>query len=343
MNVLNTLVEVGLVPVFYHDDLETAKKVAQAVADGGARALEFTNRGDFAHRVFSELNAWCAKEIPDLILGAGSVLDPGTASFYIANGANFIVGPALHAEVARTCNRRKIPYLPGCGSVSEISQAEEYGVEICKIFPGAEVGGPAFVKSVLAPMPWARLMPTGGVEATRESVEQWFSAGVACIGLGSKLIADALIAAGDYRAISEKTAQLLHWIEQWRGRSVFAGIEHIGLSAAAGAKGRDLADWYGATFGFAVSEGSSSFFASSWGPGRIEIAKEPRGSGVHIAVQVTDFESACAVLREKGIDLEEPQIRGDVKAIYLKETDPAGNRVHLLWKGPRRGERRTHG
>ena len=145
------------------------------------------------------------------------MIDPGTASLYINNGANFIVGPVLNAEVARTCNRRKIPYLPGCGSASEVSQAEEYGVEICKIFPGKEVGGAAFVKNILAPMPWTLIMPTGGVETTRESIEAWFKAGVACVGVGSNLIAKELIAAGDFAAIARKTADVLSWINEVRG------------------------------------------------------------------------------------------------------------------------------
>lgn len=218
LDVLQAMMESGLVPVFYHKDLETAKKVARAVADGGIKVLEFTNRGDFACQIFSALIQWCESEIPDLILGVGSVIDPGTAALYINNGANFIVGPVLNAEVARTCNRRKIPYLPGCGSASEISQAEEYGVEICKIFPGKEVGGAAFVKNILAPMPWTLIMPTGGVETTRESIEAWFKAGVACVGVGSNLIAKELIAAGDYAAIARKTADVLNWINEVRGR-----------------------------------------------------------------------------------------------------------------------------
>jgi len=143
LEVLQAMVQSGLVPVFYHQDLEVAKRIAEAVARGGAKVLEFTNRGEFAYTVFSALVQWGREKIPELILGAGSILDPGTAALYVNNGANFIVGPVLNAEVARACNRRKIAYLPGCGSVSEISEAEEYGVEICKVFPGAEVGGPA--------------------------------------------------------------------------------------------------------------------------------------------------------------------------------------------------------
>jgi len=216
LEVLQAMVQSGLVPVFYHQDLEVAKRIAQAAAGGGAKVLEFTNRGEFAHTVFSELVQWGREEIPELILGAGSILDPGTAALYVNNGTNFIVGPVLNAEVARICNRRKIAYMPGCGSASEISQAEEYGVEICKVFPGAEVGGPGFVKNILAPMPWSFIMPTGGVERTRASIEKWFKAGVACVGMGSNLIAKELVAAGDFKAISNNTAEVLQWIKEVR-------------------------------------------------------------------------------------------------------------------------------
>jgi 2-dehydro-3-deoxyphosphogluconate aldolase / (4S)-4-hydroxy-2-oxoglutarate aldolase len=216
LEVLNRMIESGLVPVFYHQELEVARKIARAVAEGGSWVLEFTNRGDFAHALFSELTKWCAGALPKLILGAGSVLDSGTAALYINNGANFIVGPVFNPEVARICNRRKIPYLPGCGSISEISQAEEFGVEICKVFPGAEVGGPGFVKNVLAPMPWSLVMPTGGVERTKASIEKWFKAGVACVGMGSNLIAKDLVAAGDFEAISKNTAEVLQWIREVR-------------------------------------------------------------------------------------------------------------------------------
>jgi 2-dehydro-3-deoxyphosphogluconate aldolase / (4S)-4-hydroxy-2-oxoglutarate aldolase len=219
LEVLQTMVESGLVPVFYHDDIDIAKKVAQAIAKGGARFLEFTNRGDFAHQRFAELNTWCAKEIPTLILGAGSVLDPGTAVLYINNGANFVVGPVLNPDIAKACNRRKIAYMPGCGSASEISQAEELGVEICKVFPGSEVGGPSFVKSILGPMPWSLLMPTGGVDRTRESIEKWFKAGVVSVGIGSNLITKEILSTGNFTALAHDTAEALQWIKEARGKT----------------------------------------------------------------------------------------------------------------------------
>jgi len=144
------------------------------------------------------------------------VVDAGTAGLYINSGANFVVGPVLNPEVARLCNRRKVAYSPGCATPSEISAAEEWGVEIVKVFPGQTVGGPAFVKSVLGPMPWTRIMPTGGVDATRESIRAWFGAGVTAVGIGSKLIDKARVAAGDFEGISRQVAQVLAWIAQAR-------------------------------------------------------------------------------------------------------------------------------
>ncbi|MBN1641128.1 MAG: bifunctional 4-hydroxy-2-oxoglutarate aldolase/2-dehydro-3-deoxy-phosphogluconate aldolase [Anaerolineae bacterium] len=219
LDVLNKMVELGLVPVFYHGDIATAKQIVAACSKGGAVVVEFTNRGDFAYQVFGELVQHFAKVDPDVILGVGSVCDAGTAALYINNGANFVVGPVLNPDVAKVCNRRKIAYSPGCGSASEISYAEELGVEIVKVFPGSSVGGPGFVKSILGPHPWTRVMPTGGVDATRESIESWFKGGVTCVGIGSKLITKDLVAAGDFDAIAAKVRQVLAWIEETRAGS----------------------------------------------------------------------------------------------------------------------------
>jgi len=217
LEVLDTMIELGLVPVFYNPDLEVAKQIVAACRAGGARVVEFTNRGDFAFQVYSALARHVAEVEPDVILGVGSVVDAPTAALYISAGANFVVGPLLNPEIARLCNRRKVAYSPGCGSVSEISEAEELGVEIVKVFPGMQVGGPAFVKAVRGPMPWTRIMPTGGVDATQESIRAWFEAGAACVGMGSKLIRKDLVAAGDFEAISNKVAQVLAWIKDVRG------------------------------------------------------------------------------------------------------------------------------
>lgn len=179
--------ETGIVPVFYHNDIQVCKQIVKACYDGGVRVFEFTNRGDFAHEVFAELNKYASKDLPELILGIGSVIDAATAALYIQLGANFIVAPSLNPEVAKVCNRRKIAWMPGCGSVSEISYAEELGAEIVKIFPATQVGGPDFIKAVNGPMPWTNIMPTGGVNTTEESITEWINAGAYCVGLGSQL------------------------------------------------------------------------------------------------------------------------------------------------------------
>lgn len=196
------MAETGMVPVFFHKDLEIAKQVVKACYDGGVRVFEFTNRGDFAHEVFGELNKWVAKECPELILGVGSIIDPGTASLYIQLGANFVVAPLINEEVAKTCNRRKVLWSPGCGSLTEMSKAEELGAEIVKVFPGSSVGGPGFVSAVKGPCPWTSIMPTGGVEPTHESLSKWFNAGVTCVGLGSNLFPKEVIDAKDWGKIT---------------------------------------------------------------------------------------------------------------------------------------------
>ena len=332
LEVLNTIVGTGLVPVFYNADVEVAKKVVQACAAGGARVVEFTNRGDFAPEVFKELSRYVDREGPDIILGVGSVIDEPTAAMYIAYGANFVVGPVLNEAVARLCNRRKVAYSPGCGSASEISYAEELGVEIVKIFPGSSVGGPGFVKSVLGPCPWTRIMPTGGVDATEESIKAWFEAGVACVGMGSRLIRKDLVAAGDWAEITAKIRQVLQWIRDARGTPVFLGMEHVGLYPTKEASAQAIAEWYGERFGFELKEGSSNFFISGTGSGRIEVLKEAITDRCHLSVLVSNFEKAVASLEAQGVALEEPlKTKPGIKAVFLKERDPAGNLVHLFW------------
>ena len=188
LEVVQTMINTGLVPLFYNDDLQISKEVLKACYKGGARLLEFTNRGDFAHEIFGELNKYALKELPGMILGVGSVTDAGTASLYMQLGANFVVTPVLREDIARVCNRKKVLWSPGCGSLTEIANAEELGCEIVKLFPGG-IYSPNFVRAIKAPQPWTLIMPTGGVSPTQESLDGWFNAGVTCVGMGSKLIA----------------------------------------------------------------------------------------------------------------------------------------------------------
>jgi len=216
LDVLNTMIDTGLVPLFFKPDLEVAKKIVNACAEGGARVIEFTNRGDIAPSVFAGLLEYSFRNLPHVILGAGTIIDPYTAALYIAYGANFIVGPNLNFEVALLCNRRKIPYVPGCITPTEISEAEALGVEIVKLFPSSSIDGRKFVKSILEPCPWTRIMPTGGIEATEESMASWFRAGASCIGMGSQLLRENLIAAGDFAGITGQAKNILGWIRKVR-------------------------------------------------------------------------------------------------------------------------------
>ncbi|WP_119065123.1 bifunctional 4-hydroxy-2-oxoglutarate aldolase/2-dehydro-3-deoxy-phosphogluconate aldolase [Aggregatilinea lenta] len=217
LSVLNTVIAGGMVPLFYNADVDTARQIAAALYKGGARVLEFTNRGDFAIEVFSALVKHCAQAQPELIVGVGSVDDAPTAALYMAHGANFVVGPTFNEEVVRVCNRHKVAYMPGCGSVNDIARAEEWGVEIVKAFPGTAVGGPGFVKDLLGPRPWSRLMPTGGVTTEEANLRAWFDAGVACVGMGSNLVKKDWVKAGDFQSIEHATRGALDLIRVIRG------------------------------------------------------------------------------------------------------------------------------
>ncbi|MHC1704194.1 MAG: bifunctional 4-hydroxy-2-oxoglutarate aldolase/2-dehydro-3-deoxy-phosphogluconate aldolase [Tenuifilaceae bacterium] len=214
LQVLNVFSTTKIVPLFYHENAEIVKQVVNACYLGGARVFEFTNRGDYAHEVFADVNKWAAKECPEMIMGVGSVVDTGTASLYIQLGANFIVSPSLNPDLAKVCNRRKIAWMPGCGTLTEINTAEELGCEIVKIFPGKEVGGPSFVKAILAPCPWTSIMPSGGVTPDRENLKAWFDAGVTCVGLGSQLISKDLIDSGDYKTIEKKVKEVIQIVRE---------------------------------------------------------------------------------------------------------------------------------
>ena len=212
MAVLAAMMQQSVIPVFYHPDVELCVNVIQACANAGAKCVEFTNRGDFAAHVFYDVTRHFAKADPSVIMGVGSIVDAPTAGLFIANGAKFVVGPLLNADVAKVCNRRGIPYSPGCGSATEIGDAQELGVEIVKVFPGSSVGGPDFVKSVMGPMPWTRIMPTGGVEPTEESLRKWFGAGIVACGIGSNMITKALLDAKDFKGIEAKVRQTLELV-----------------------------------------------------------------------------------------------------------------------------------
>jgi 2-dehydro-3-deoxyphosphogluconate aldolase/(4S)-4-hydroxy-2-oxoglutarate aldolase len=216
VDVILKIKKAGIVPVFYNKDPEVCRNVIRACYEGGIKVFEFTNRGDFAHELFSDLNKWVIKELPSMVMGAGSVIDASTASLYIQLGANFIVSPVLDPEMAKVCNRRKILWSPGCGSLTEINYAEELGADIIKIFPGSSVGGPDFVKAVKGPCPWTSIMPTGGVEPTSDNLSKWFEAGVVCVGMGSKLFTPELIRKKDWQGLTDNIIHAVEIVRQLR-------------------------------------------------------------------------------------------------------------------------------
>jgi 2-dehydro-3-deoxyphosphogluconate aldolase/(4S)-4-hydroxy-2-oxoglutarate aldolase len=217
LHVLNAMYDTGVVPLFYNSDVSKSKEVIKACYAGGAKVIEFYNRGDRAWSVFTSLLSFVEQEMPGVILGIGSVIDASMAMMYISSGANFVVSPVLVPEIARVCNRHKVAYLPGCGTVSEIFQAEELGCEIVKVFPANCLGGADFIKAIKGPMPWTSIMPTGGVRATRESVTEWVKAGAACLGMGGDLIRQDLVTAGDYKTIRKNVENVLAWFQEASG------------------------------------------------------------------------------------------------------------------------------
>jgi 2-dehydro-3-deoxyphosphogluconate aldolase/(4S)-4-hydroxy-2-oxoglutarate aldolase len=215
IEVAQIMKESGMVPLFYHPDIALGKKILKACYDGGARLLEFTARGDFAFEVFSELNKYAIQELPGMIMGVGSITDAAAASMYMQMGANFIVTPSLREDIAIVCNRRKVLWSPGCGSLTEINKAEELGCEIVKLFPGSTYG-PSFVKAIKGPQPWTSIMPTGGVSTEESNLKEWFDAGVFCVGMGSKLISKDILANEDYKGLQQRVAQTLALISELR-------------------------------------------------------------------------------------------------------------------------------
>ena len=205
--------ESGMVPLFYHENINVAKAVLKACYDGGARLMEFTSRGDFAFEIFNQLIKYAIEELPGMILGVGSVTDAAAASQYMLAGANFVVTPVFREDIAIVCNRRKLLWSPGCGSLTEIARAEELGCELVKLFPGSTYG-PGFVKAILGPQPWTSIMPTGGVSTEVENLKGWFDAGVTCVGMGSKLISKKILANESYSKLTQDVKKTLEIIRE---------------------------------------------------------------------------------------------------------------------------------
>jgi 2-dehydro-3-deoxyphosphogluconate aldolase/(4S)-4-hydroxy-2-oxoglutarate aldolase len=211
MKVLGRIVDSGLVAIVRAESSEQGARIAEACAKGGAAAIEITFTVPGAAGVIADL----AKiyKSGEILVGAGTVLDPETARTAILAGAQYIVSPCLNPDTARLCNRYQVPYMPGAGSIRDIVEALEWGADIVKLFPG-ELLGPAFVKAVKGPLPQASLMPAGGVSL--ENVADWIKAGCAAVGVGGNLTAGAK--KGDYQSITDTARQFIDKIREARGK-----------------------------------------------------------------------------------------------------------------------------
>lgn len=216
VQVITAMQDTGLVPLFYHPDTEVVKQVIKACYDAGIRVFEFTNRGDYAHQVFNEVNHWAETECPEMILGVGTVIDEATAALYLQLGANFVVGTYFDEQICQVCNKRLVPYCPGCGTPTEINRAQAHGCDITKVFPADELGGPSFVANILAPFRWSNIMVSGGVTPEKDNLQRWIQAGAMCVGMGSQLFSEEIIRQRQWQRISDLCSNALKYIAQAR-------------------------------------------------------------------------------------------------------------------------------
>ena len=296
--------------------------------DGGARVIEFSISESQDLRVISDLIPHAKQNDPVLMLGAGMVDDPGTAVRYMDMGADFVSGTMFDPEVARVCKQRKVLYIPSCNDLAETTAAEELGAELIKVMDK----DPAFIKNIMQHKHWTRIIPTVAENPDLVSVKPWIEAGAACLSMNVETIKKEAMPRQDWPGLTAAVEACLWAIARARGNPLFSGVEHLGLYPEEGQDAREKAQWYAQVFGFDLDEGQTYFFARSSGPGRVEILKDSEPLKAHVAMKVRNFQAGCDYLRGRGIDLEPPKLLGRVKAVFLKERDPAGNKVHLIYQ-----------
>lgn len=199
--VIQEIIQSGLLPLYYHEDQDTSINILRALYQSGVRILEYTNRGAKASANFKALKEIAQKEMPDLLLGIGTIKTAEKAQEFIDLGADFIVSPIVSSEVATITFSNQLAWIPGCLSPTEIHQAQLLGATLVKIFPGNLVG-PSYIQTIKDIFPDLLFMPTGGVEPEEQNLKAWFRAGVSAVGMGSKLLKTDLIEAGDYDKLS---------------------------------------------------------------------------------------------------------------------------------------------
>lgn len=204
----------GMMPIFFHPDEQVCLDLLFAAYEGGVRVIEMVNRGKEAKTIFPKIRE-AASRMPGLYLGVGTIYHPFEAEEFLDMGAEFIVAPVMNPKLGEYCAKVDVPWIPGCGTVSEVFFAQKLGSQLVKIYP-ANVLTPEFVPAVHAVLPQIEIIPTGGVEPTAESMKAWFDAGVLCVGMGSQLFRKDLINRGAFGEIQERVKQAMNIIESIR-------------------------------------------------------------------------------------------------------------------------------
>jgi 2-dehydro-3-deoxyphosphogluconate aldolase/(4S)-4-hydroxy-2-oxoglutarate aldolase len=210
--VINTIVQQGMLPLYFHADEQTTIEVLRALYRAGIKAVEYTSRGETAASNFTKMVAIRNAEMPDLLLGIGTIKNKKQAATYIEIGADFFISPGFVPEVAALLKEKEILYSPGCMTPTEIIVAENAGIQFIKLFPGNMLG-PDFLSGIKDIFPDLVFMPTGGVDTTAENIGAWFKAGVSAVGMGSKLISKTVMANHDYTTIESDTKKVLRLIQ----------------------------------------------------------------------------------------------------------------------------------
>ncbi len=208
--------QAGFMPLFSSTDLAVSKNVLKASYEGGVRLFEFTNRSANSFEIFKELRAYCDKEIPEMVLGIGTIKNRQQAQQFIDAGADFLISPLILEEIHEVASKHKKLWMPGCATPTEIGTAENWGIEIVKIFPAKQLGGPAYIKAVKAVFPQMQFLTTGGVEPGADDLKKWFDAGTAAVGIGSQLFPADWLSNNRFDLVTEQIKNIIGFINDAR-------------------------------------------------------------------------------------------------------------------------------
>jgi 2-dehydro-3-deoxyphosphogluconate aldolase/(4S)-4-hydroxy-2-oxoglutarate aldolase len=315
--VLETLSKIGIVPVIKIDDPSKAVPLARALAAGGIPCAEVTFRTAEGEEAIKRI----AADVPEVLVGAGTVLTTQQVDKAIAAGAKFIVSPGFNPKIVAYCNEKKIPITPGCANPSDIEQAIEAGLDVVKFFPAEQVGGLDYIKAIAAPYGKIKFMPTGGINAGNITKYIAYEKILACGG--SWMVTPELIAAGNFEKITDLCREAVQSMLGYK-------MVHIGINSASKDEAEKSAKLFGSLFGFVSRETSKSYFSGD----EVEIMNlQGRGKHGHIAIGTWSVPRAIAHLERQGIEFDPSTIQkapnGDTNFIYLKD-EILGFAVHLV-------------